>query len=299
MGGPEAYAQAASESLRFGRDFHLAIALQRRFGMTTPLARAVADRFARLSGARLALAEVLTDGLAKVRELVGADAGAALEKRLRQRREATEAALEGLERQYPDYARRIERRLLQQGALRLEEQSYRRMHADGLISGEVFGDLMERLREEERALEHLPKLDLGLDPHRLLTRVPLFQDLSTERIAELAALLEPRLVLPGERVVARGEQGDAMYFISNGALRVELDAGAVVLGSGDFFGELALITHQPRNADVLATGFADLLLLRTVDFQRFMAANPETRKKIEAVARERLGTADTAPSNDF
>lgn len=289
MGGPEAYGRAAARSLQFGRDFRFAIAVQRRFGMTLPLARAVADRFARLSGARLALAEVVGDGLSKVRELVGTEAGEALERRLRERREATEAALESLERQYPDYARRIERRLLQQGALRLEEQSYLRMYADGLISGEVLGDLMERLRDQERELERLPKLDLGLDPRRLVSRVPLFKDLAEARIDQLAALLKPRLVLPGERVVTRGEQGDAMYFISNGALRVDLDGGPVVLGSGDFFGELALITHQPRNADVIATGFADLLLLRTLDFQRFMAANPDTREKIEAVARERLG----------
>jgi CPA1 family monovalent cation:H+ antiporter len=291
MGGPAAYGRAAARSLQFGRDFHMAMSLQRRLGMTRPLARAVDDRFARLSGARLALAEVVGDGLSKVRELVGAEAGEALAQRLQQRREATETALDSLQRQYPDYARRIERRLLQQGALRLEEQSYRRMYADGLISGEVFGDLMDRLREQARELEHLPKLDLGLDPRRLVARVPLFQDLAEARIDQLAALLKPRLVLPGERVVARGEQGDAMYFISNGALRVQLDAGPVVLGSGDFFGELALITHQPRNADVLATGFADLLLLRTVDFQGFMAANPDTREKIESVARERLGTA--------
>lgn len=290
VGGPEAYDRAAARSLDFGRDFHLAMFLQRRFGMTRPLARAVADRFARIEGARLALAEVLGDGLSKVRELVGTEAGEALQQRLQQRRQAAEVALESLERQYPDYARRIERRLLQQGALRLEEQSYRRMHGDGLISGEVFGDLMQRLRDEEHELERLPALDLGLDPRRLLARVPLFQDLAEARIDQLAALLKPRLVLPGERVVARGEQGDAMYFISNGALRVELDGGSVVLGSGDFFGELALMTHQPRNADVLATGFADLLLLRTVDFQRFMAANPDTREKIEAVAKARLGT---------
>ncbi|MCC5886635.1 MAG: cation:proton antiporter [Gammaproteobacteria bacterium] len=289
MGGPKAYGRTAARSLEFGRDFHIAMALQRRFGMTAPLARAVADRFARLSGARLALAEVAADGLSKVRELVGAEAGEALERRLHARREATEAALESLERQYPDYARRIERRLLQQGALRLEEQSYRRMYADGLISGEVLGDLIERLRDQEREQERLPKLDLGLDPRRLVAQVPLFQGLPEARIDELAALLKPRLVLPGERVVTRGEQGDAMYFISNGALRVDLDSGPVVLGSGDFFGELALITHQPRNADVIASGFADLLLLRTVDFQRFMAANPDTREKIEAVARERLG----------
>jgi CPA1 family monovalent cation:H+ antiporter len=90
-------------------------------------------------------------------------------------------------------------------------------------------------------------------------------------------------------VVHEGDAGDAMYFISNGSLRVELEPEPVLLGSGDFFGELALITHQPRNADVVATGFADLLVLRTSDFQKLMEANPDAKKRIEAVAAERLG----------
>lgn len=297
-GGPDAYTRAARRSLAFGRDFRIAMTLQRRFGFTAPLARAVAERFGRLSGARLALAEVEEEGLAPLGELLGPEAAEAVARRLRQRRQATEAAFESITRQYPEYAQRIERRLLQQGALRLEQQSYRRMQADGLISGEVHADLLQRLRDRERQLERLPKLDLGLDPRRLLSGVPLFADLPADRLDALAALLRPQLALPGERVVGRGEQGDAMYFISNGALRVDLDAGPVLLGSGDFFGELALITHQPRNADVIATTFADLLVLRTVDFQHFMTMNPDTQKAIEAIAEQRLAATPNEPDNE-
>lgn len=90
-------------------------------------------------------------------------------------------------------------------------------------------------------------------------------------------------------VVHQGDAGDAMYFISNGSLRVEVEPEPVLLGSGDFFGELALITHQSRNTDVVATGLADLLVLRTSDFQKLMEAYPDAKKRIEAVAAERLG----------
>ncbi len=294
-GGVEAYGRTARRGLGFGRDFRFAMQVQRRFNLDGPLAHAVSDRFERLVGMRLALAEVAGDGLPKIREMVGERAGATVADWLERRRRETEAALHSLQLQYPDYARRIERRLLQQGALRLEEQSYKRMHADALISGEVFGDLQARVRHQERELEQLPALDLGLDPRKLVARVPMFRDLPLARIDQLAELLKPRLVLPGEKVVASGEQGDAMYFISNGALRVELEPEPVVLGSGDFFGELALITRQPRNADVVATGFADLLLLRTVDFQRFMEANPDTRDRIESVALERLNATGVFP----
>ena len=80
-----------------------------------------------------------------------------------------------------------------------------------------------------------------------------------------------------------------MYFISSGSLTVELEPEAVQLGSGDFFGELALVTHQPRTADVRAAGFCELLMLSTTDFQTLLEANPETMQIVEEVAHERLG----------
>ncbi|HSG90593.1 MAG TPA: cation:proton antiporter [Pseudomonadales bacterium] len=290
QGGVDAYEAAAAAALDFGRGFHLAMTLQRRFGLAEPLSRRVAERFEVLTAMKLALKEVMEDGLPKVREVVGEEAIAEIEAILKSRHAAVAAALESLEKQYPDYAARIERRLLERGALRLEAQSYKRMYADALITGEVFSDLDVMVRAREREIDSVPRLDLGLDPVRLVGRVPLFKDLSEDRIDEIAQLLRPRLVFPGELVVQRGDAGDAMYFISSGSLRVDVEPEPVTLGSGDFFGELALITHQPRNADVTAGGFADLLVLRTDDFQKLMDANPDARAKIETVARSRLGT---------
>jgi CPA1 family monovalent cation:H+ antiporter len=289
-GGADGYRRAAADAIDFGRDFHFAMTLQRRFGIAGPLSRRVAERFEVLSAMKLALTEVVEEGVPKIREVVGAEATEQVDATARERLEDTENALRGLELQYPDYAARIERRLLERGALRLEAQSYKRMHADALISGEVFSDLDGLVRVREREIDEVPQLDLGLDPARLVGRVPLFRDLSGDRIDEIAQLLKPRLVLPGEMVVHKGDTGDAMFFISNGALRVEVEPESVQLGSGDFFGELALITHQPRNADVVAVGFADLLVLRTEDFQRLMEANPDARARIEDIARERLAT---------
>jgi CPA1 family monovalent cation:H+ antiporter len=297
--GVHMYQEAAERTLDFSRDFHFAMSLQRRFGMAGALSRRVAERFEVLSAVKLAVTEVLEDGVPRVREMVGGEAAAEGERILRIRLEAVSDALRGLELQYPDYARRIEERLLQRGALRLEAQSYKKMYSDALITGEVYGNLEALVRDKEVELETMPKLDLGLDPERLVADVPLFRELREDRIREIAQLLKPRLVLPGETVVRKGEAGDAMYFISNGALRVRVEPTSVQLGSGDFFGELALITHQPRNADVEAVGFADLLVLRTADFQRLMDANPDAKARIEEVAQERLAqTQDAAVVDD-
>lgn len=71
-------------------------------------------------------------------------------------------------------------------------------------------------------------------------------------------------------------------------MTVELEPESAHLGSGDFFGELALVTQQPRNADVRAAGFCDLLMLSTADFRVLMEANPEALEIIEQVAQERM-----------
>jgi CPA1 family monovalent cation:H+ antiporter len=111
-------------------------------------------------------------------------------------------------------------------------------------------------------------------------------------IAEICRLTRPAFAIPGQRLITRGERGDAAWFIVSGAVEVDTATHQTVrLGRGDFFGELALLTGRRRLADVTAIAFSDLLVLHARDFQRLLAANAEIRAVIEAVAAERLGTA--------
>jgi len=70
------------------------------------------------------------------------------------------------------------------------------------------------------------------------------------------------------------------------------------LGSGEFFGELALVTHQPRTVDVVATAFCDLLMLSTEDFQILMEEQPETLAAVRQVAEERMQQDQTQVAAD-
>ena len=134
----------------------------------------------------------------------------------------------------------------------------------------------------------MPSLDLGLEPEKLVGKVPFFENLDQARIREIAAQLRPRLVLPGEKVVKRGDSGDAMYFISTGAVQVEVGDQPIRLGSGDFFGEIALVRETPRTADVTALGYCQVLALYHRDFAKLMSAYPDLKQTIERVAGERL-----------
>ena len=66
-----------------------------------------------------------------------------------------------------------------------------------------------------------------------------------------------------------------------------LDPADVILGRGDFFGEMALLEDAPRKVSVVSEGFTDLLTLFTKDFRTLLARHPELKSEIEAVARDR------------
>jgi CPA1 family monovalent cation:H+ antiporter len=68
----------------------------------------------------------------------------------------------------------------------------------------------------------------------------------------------------------------------------------VRLGTGDFFGEMALLSGRPRQADIVALTYCQLLILRRSDLERFMAANPEAKATIDRVAAARLAMNATA-----
>ncbi len=287
--GATGYIDASEQMFGFGWQFRMAMDFHRRFGLTGLLSKRVAERFEVLTATKLALREILHEGIDKVLPLVGETAGKVLRELIEERVSNTERNLNSLVLQYPDYAEMLQMRYLERGALQLEANSYGQMFSDAVITPEVYKNLEATLEVKQRELDVTPRLDLGLEPINLVGKVPLFKDLDMRRLEAIAALLKPRLVIPGETVVARGDDGDAMYFISSGSLTVELEPEAVQLGSGDFFGELALVTNQPRTADVRAAGFCELLMLSTTDFQTLLEANPETMQIVEEVAHERLG----------
>jgi CPA1 family monovalent cation:H+ antiporter len=62
----------------------------------------------------------------------------------------------------------------------------------------------------------------------------------------------------------------------------------VRLGTGDFFGEMALIMRQPRVADVVALSYCRLLMLPREAFRQFLRTHPELMQQVRRSAEERL-----------
>jgi voltage-gated potassium channel len=127
----------------------------------------------------------------------------------------------------------------------------------------------------------------------LVAKVPFFHNIGAALIAEVARLLRPRDYSDGAIIMRRGEPGECMYFVAEGEVEIQLHSGSIYLGAGQFFGERALVTGEPRNATVSAAQPCTLLVLDIVDFHELLARQPELARIIREEAHKRLG--DDAP----
>src|SRR5439155_11622412 len=239
--GVRGYEQAAARFVGFGRSFRIANVLHRKFGIAEPLAKCLAARFEVLHSARSVLRELIAFNEEHIRALFGETASQNLAQLLEQRLADVERAVAALRLQYPTYAHQLQGQFLVRTAAQIEAERYEQLREESILNRDIFDDLQRDLHERQGLLEAHPRLDLGLKREELIGRVPLFSALDENAKRSVARLQKPRLAIPGEFVVRKGERGDAMYFISSGAVEVRVPPVPVELGSGDFFGELALV----------------------------------------------------------
>lgn len=271
----------------FRPSFRIALFIQRRFGWSRPLALALEGRLERLLIMQAALRDLIGYVRRTLAPVFGTTAAALLEQALEARATSLASAIDALKLQYPDYAADLEARYLARAALGQEAIAYREMQDEGVISTEVRDALFRDLESRRTLISRPPRLDLRMKRADLVGRVPIFANLGPERREALAALMKPHLAVPGERIMTKGERGETMYFISSGAVEVAVGASPVRLGSGAFFGEMALLYDRPRNADITALGYCQLLELSRRDFERLMDSDESVRRTIRSAAEAR------------
>jgi voltage-gated potassium channel len=143
------------------------------------------------------------------------------------------------------------------------------------------GILATGYAEELRRREFLRTWDL-------VAKVPFFNNVGASIIADVARLLRPRDYPARAVIMRRGEPGDCMYFIASGEVEVRLRPGAVRLGAGEFVGEIALLTGEPRNATIVAVQPSTLLTLDVVDFRQLLGRQPDLARVVSEEAERRL-----------
>lgn len=151
-----------------------------------------------------------------------------------------------------------------------------------------------RLGQESALLEDLPRplrVEIALHLNRaILEKVPLFEGAGDEFYRELVLHLEPMVFLPGQILMRRGEVGDQLYFINKGSVEVlSRDDSEVlaVLSDGDFVGEMALLSSQPRANTVTAVDYCNVYALGRDGFDRVLSRFPDVAAEVRRIAEER------------
>ena len=140
-----------------------------------------------------------------------------------------------------------------------------------------------------------------------LSRVDVFRALDGEKIDRLARRMRMIIYGPGEVVLRQGDPGDSLYVVRSGSVAVQLGApGArkevATLSSGQFFGEMSLMTGESRSATVVAKSDCECYIVDKQAFQEILEERPELANVISDILSRRQvaldgATADAALAN--
>jgi len=120
----------------------------------------------------------------------------------------------------------------------------------------------------------------------LLRHVPLFAGLSKRELEQLGRIADELDLPAGQVLIKEGARGLEFFVLAEGAVSVAQKGRRVrTLSTGDFFGEIALVTDVPRTSTVTTESAVRVLVLTKRDFQRVLRDHPSIQAKVlEALA---------------
>jgi CRP-like cAMP-binding protein len=127
----------------------------------------------------------------------------------------------------------------------------------------------------------------------MLDRLELFTMLVDEERAEVARQLQRLPYVAGERICAKGDAADSLYILAEGSVRVvDVDAAGqetelAELSAPAYFGEMGLLTGQPRGATVVAANEVLCYRLDKAGFDAILRARPQIVEALSALLAQR------------
>ena len=127
-----------------------------------------------------------------------------------------------------------------------------------------------------------------------LRRVDFFASMTVGQMEKVVHSISCFECEPGEAIVKQGGKGDAFYIINSGKVEVRVKKGffspaktVATLQAGDFFGEMALLTTDPRTATIVALETTTLFVLLRRDFHAFLGEHPGFAQEVQKAAAHR------------
>ncbi|HJQ34480.1 MAG TPA: mechanosensitive ion channel family protein [Pyrinomonadaceae bacterium] len=138
----------------------------------------------------------------------------------------------------------------------------------------------------------------------LLSAVDIFAPLTGDELGALASSASGRVFAPGETIIRAGDDGASMFVVSRGSVDVRVEQNGMPrtikrLAEGDFFGEMALFTGEPRTANVVANEETEVLEIGHEAMKSLFQTNPDLVEALSHTINERraglAANASTAP----
>jgi small-conductance mechanosensitive channel/CRP-like cAMP-binding protein len=154
---------------------------------------------------------------------------------------------------------------------------------------------LNQVSDESRAREDEGRI---AKRERALANVDILRVLDAPVRRRLAALATARLFSPGEVIVRQDEDADELFIIERGTVAVLIERGkkqtseVTRLGPGQFFGEMALVTGEKRQATVRAVTECELMVLGHGPFHDVLADSPGLVQELSRVLAERQTMLD-------
>jgi CRP/FNR family cyclic AMP-dependent transcriptional regulator len=123
----------------------------------------------------------------------------------------------------------------------------------------------------------------------LIRHVPLFSKLSKSGLQEVASIADEIDLPEGKELTREGQPGREFFVILEGSAEVTQDGKRIrTMGEGDFLGEIALVTKQPRTATVTCTSPVRALVITDRGFAQLLRDSPEIGQGVLEALAERL-----------
>jgi CRP-like cAMP-binding protein len=129
----------------------------------------------------------------------------------------------------------------------------------------------------------------------MLKRVPLFASCSKRHLGQIAVIADEVIIREGTTLARQGDPGREFVVLTEGTADVRRDGDTIAsLGAGDFFGEMALLSDQPRMASVVTTSPARALVITARAFASLLREHPGMQAKILSVLAARVASNEAS-----
>ena len=120
----------------------------------------------------------------------------------------------------------------------------------------------------------------------LLNKVAIFKDLDADELKQVADVCKEVSFVSGEYIFREGEQGNRLYLIVDGEVRISRDVpgsgeeALAVLKPGALFGEMAVFDRTERSTHAISNGGTTVLTISRPDFEMMLDFNRELAYKV-------------------